>query len=240
MPRPLLLAAQVLVPLLVVLVFVRVVDLGASLRLLAGVEPPRFAAVLALFGMGQVLSCVRWRLALSQMVPSPPPVAALLRLYLIGMFVDLGLPSMAGGDVVRAELTQRRIGTRGDAYASILADRLIGLLAVILLAVVATLLTSTLFGGELRRFVAAAALASALALALLFPLLTRLSARARGGPFGRFLDALLVLARRPGSWRRASPSPWPCRPWPWSRRSRCSPGRWRSTSRSRCISCWCP
>ena len=195
--RPILRAVRILVPLAAILVLVRTVDLGSALRLLADVEPVRIAAVLALFGMGQVLSCLRWRLALGQIVPSPPGVATLLRLYFIGMFVNLGLPTMAGGDVVRAELMRRHVGARGDAYASIIADRIIGLFAVVLLAVVAMLVASALFGSDVRRLVVAAALASALALALLAVTAIRLSGRERGGPFGRFLDALLLLARKP-------------------------------------------
>jgi uncharacterized membrane protein YbhN (UPF0104 family) len=190
-------ALRFLVPLAAVLVLARVVDLGGALRIAARVEPARFAAVLALFGIGQVLSCLRWRLALGQIAPSPPGIPTLLRLYLIGMFVNLGLPTMAGGDVVRAELTRRHVGARGDAYASILADRLIGLLAVVLLALVATLFARTLFGPEVRRLVLAAAVVFALMLAALAPVLVRLRGRAGGGPFGRFVDALLLLARRP-------------------------------------------
>jgi uncharacterized membrane protein YbhN (UPF0104 family) len=134
---------------------------------------------------------------LGQIAPAPPGIPTLLRLYLIGMFVNLGLPTMAGGDVVRAELMRHHIGARGGAYASILADRLIGLLAVVLLAVAATLFASTLFGTEVRRLVVAAALGLALILAALVPALARLNGHARVGPFRRFLDALLLLARKP-------------------------------------------
>ena len=195
--RPIARAIRLLPLLAIVAVLARTVDLRGALGLLAGVDAPSVVAALALFGIGQVLSCVRWRLALSQMVPSPPGLATLLRLYLVGMFVNLGLPTMAGGDVVRAELVRRHVGTRGDAYASILADRLIGLLAVALLAAAAMVFASALFESDVRRFVAAAALVCALVLALLVPFVIRLRARAGVGPFGRFLAALLLLARKP-------------------------------------------
>ena len=200
MARPwwlLLRAGRLLVPLAAILVLMRVVDLESAFRLLAGIEPLRLAAVLALFGVGQILSCLRWRLALAQIVPSPPGIGRLLRLYLIGMFVNLGLPTMAGGDVVRAELMRRRVGTRGDAYASVLAERLIGLLAVVLLAVLAASFASGLLGADVRRLVVAAALVFALVLAAMIPAVIRFGGSAQAGRFGRFLDALLLLARRP-------------------------------------------
>ncbi len=179
-------------------VLVRIVDLGDALGVLADVEPPLALAALALFGVGQVLSCLRWRLALSQLVPSPPAIGTLLRLYLIGMFVNLGIPTMTGGDIVRAELVRRLIGAGGGAYASIFVDRLIGVVAVVIVAAGAVLLAGGLIDAETRRLVAAAAFALSVALALLLFGLHRYGGASRLASLNAFLDALRLLARRPG------------------------------------------
>ena len=104
---------------------------------------------------------------------------------------------MAGGDVVRAELIRRHIGARGDAYASILADRLIGLLAVVLLAVVATLFARRPVRDRRaplrRRGRTRLCPDSGGPRPCLHPLEPPRAER----PFGRFFDALLLLARKP-------------------------------------------
>lgn len=179
------------------LVLSRLVDPRAAFAVLAGVEPLRLVPVAALFGLALGLSSLRWRLSLGQMVDRPPPVLTLLRLYLIGLFVNLGLPTMAGGDVVRAEMLRPMIGERGGAYASILADRLIGLVAVAVLAVAALAAATAGIGADTRRAGAAAALILLGGAVLAIAGLARLGRARRWRRIDPFLDALAALARRP-------------------------------------------
>lgn len=186
-----------LVPVAAALILYHTIDLAGALRLLVDVGPWRFFVVFVLFMTGQVMSAFRWRLALRQITPTPPTIMTLLRLYLIGMFVNLGLPTMIGGDVARAELTRRHLGGRGDAYATILADRVVGLVAVILLAFVAVLFGGTAFTAEMRQPVLIVAAVTVVLLALLVPAVGRWDVEALRGRFSRFVDALLLLGRRP-------------------------------------------
>ena len=140
---------------------------------------------------------MRWRLSLGQMVDRPPPVLTLLRLYLIGLFVNLGLPTMAGGDVVRAEMLRPMIGERGGAYASILADRLIGLVAVAGLAFVALAAATAGIGADTRRAGAGAAMILLGGAVLAVAVLARLGTVRRWRRIDAFLDGLAALARRP-------------------------------------------
>ena len=189
---------RLLVLAVLVEILLRTVDLGAAGSLLLSLPGWMVFAALLLFGAGQVLSTYRWRLVLQEIHGDPPPLLSLLRLYLIGMFVNLGLPTMAGGDVARAELLRRRAGSGGGVYASVLADRLIGLTAVILLAFIASMLAGNALGEEIGgpvRLVSGVGLAGlalfavALRTDLRFPL---------PRPLRLLVDALGLLARRPG------------------------------------------
>lgn len=173
------------------------VDFTGALAVLARIQPLWLVPVLGLFGLGQILSCVRWRLSLAQMTASPPPILALLRLYLIGMFVNLGIPTMAGGDIARAELARGLTGNRGSAYASVLADRLIGAFAVVVVAFSALFLSSGIVDGQTRSIATFAGLVLLIGLAV-----TTLALHLTGGTRGwrhldPFFEALRSLATRP-------------------------------------------
>lgn len=176
----------------------RTVDFGAALAVLRRVDPLGALPVVVLFGIGQILSCLRWRLSLAQMVAVPPSVPTLLRLYLIGMFVNLGIPTTAGGDVARAEIVRGLTGSRGSAYASVLADRMIGALAVVLVALGALAWGGGTVAPETRRTALSAALAVAAALALAALALHRAGLHRRWPRLAAFGDALRALACRPG------------------------------------------
>ncbi|SPH16610.1 hypothetical protein DEA8626_00120 [Defluviimonas aquaemixtae] len=174
-----------------------IMNFGETLAVLGASEPSLVAAAMVLFGVGQVLSCVRWRLTLSQIIAAPPRVLMLLRLYLIGMFVNLGLPTMTGGDIVRAELLRRFGGGRGGAYASIFADRLVGVLAVVLVAIGAIALAGDRIDGQSRHLVLVALLGLTCALVVFVLVFSWSRARLRWPALGTFFEALRLLRRRP-------------------------------------------
>ena len=89
---------------------------------------PRFVAGLAL-GLALILAGLavasrRWRVIIG---PGAPPAGFLWRLYLIGSFFSLFLPTAVGGDAVRAAAAARASGT-GTAVASVFLDRMFGVL----------------------------------------------------------------------------------------------------------------
>lgn len=103
-------------------------DLGASTlrwdaRAAAGV-----IAAFALAAAAQGLSAARWRLVLG--ADDAPPFGRLLRLYLVGQFFSLFLPTSVGGDAVRAVAVSR--GARRPAWAvsSVIFERFLGVLAL--------------------------------------------------------------------------------------------------------------
>jgi uncharacterized membrane protein YbhN (UPF0104 family) len=87
------------------------------------------AAAVALVALAQVLSAARWRLVLGP--DDAPPFDRLLRLYLVGQFFSLFLPTSVGGDAVRAVAVSR--GARRPAWAvsSVVFERLLGVVALV-------------------------------------------------------------------------------------------------------------
>jgi uncharacterized membrane protein YbhN (UPF0104 family) len=81
-----------------------------------------------------VLACVwRWRVLLrAQQVPVPE--RTLLGSFLVALFFNNFLPSNIGGDVIRIRDTARAAGSKTLATTVILADRVIGLIGMVLVA----------------------------------------------------------------------------------------------------------
>lgn len=101
-------------------------------RLLAGV-----LAAAALLMAGQAVAALRWKVVLGA---GSPPWAYLTRLYYIGAFFSLFLPTVVGGDVVRAAAAAQATRRPGGVVASVLVDRLLGVLALVVYGLVGILL----------------------------------------------------------------------------------------------------
>ena len=91
-------------------------------RLLTGSLAAVLLVALALF-----FSAVRWKLVLG---PHGPRVGVLWRLYVIGWFFSLFLPTSIGGDAVRTVALARSRTSTGAAISSVLIERLLGVAAL--------------------------------------------------------------------------------------------------------------
>jgi glycosyltransferase 2 family protein len=145
------------------------------------------------------LMALRWRLLLSAK-GIDAPIAWLTRTYFVALFAGQFLPAAIGGDAVRAVELGRRTRDAPEAVASVLIDRLVGLLSLVIFAITAV----AVGGGSTRRpgvlaAEAAFGVAAAGALALLFSSRLRgvvaraLEPRSDGHRLaagGRFYDAL--------------------------------------------------
>jgi glycosyltransferase 2 family protein len=85
------------------------------------------AGTVALLCVALVLSSVRWWLVLGS---DAPPLAYLCRMYFIGGFFSLFLPTSVGGDAVRAVAVARASSRAGVAIASVVVERMLGLAAM--------------------------------------------------------------------------------------------------------------
>jgi uncharacterized protein (TIRG00374 family) len=104
------------------------------LRVFRGLAPRSLLAALALLLVGHVIVVTRWwRLLCVAGVGARWWDA--FRLAFLGLFFNLVVPGLTGGDVVKAVLVAKENpGKRADALVSVAVDRLVGLLALAFLA----------------------------------------------------------------------------------------------------------
>lgn len=98
--------------------------------------------------LSQALAALRWRWVLG---PGAPPWLELFRLYLIGSAFSLFLPTSVGGDAVRIAALARRTGKSAEAVASVVLDRLLGVVALILLAAIGVALRPGILEALIHR-----------------------------------------------------------------------------------------
>jgi uncharacterized membrane protein YbhN (UPF0104 family) len=86
------------------------------------------AAAVTLIVVAQLYSALRWKVILGSPVLT---WGYLFRLYLIGAFFSLFLPTSIGGDAVRTTAAARSTGRTGEVISSVLLDRLFGVGALV-------------------------------------------------------------------------------------------------------------
>ncbi len=93
-------------------------------------------AGIALYAAGQALSALKWKLLLRP-AGLDTTYARLVGFYFTGMFFNLFLPTIVGGDAVKALLLARETRAPARATISVFMERNTGLAALLVIAVVA-------------------------------------------------------------------------------------------------------
>lgn len=106
---------------------------GSLLHVLIQERPAYFLTAVLLYVAGQVMSAYRWQL-LAGVGGLAGPFPEFFAFYFIGMFTNLFVPGLVGGDAARALYLSRRHSQLGKAAASVVADRGVGLVALTWLA----------------------------------------------------------------------------------------------------------
>lgn len=117
-------------------------------------------AAIALVLVDRALMAWRWMVLLCALSPGTrPPFPAVLRIFFVSTFVGSFLPSLAG-DVYRAYSLSRLRVSGMESAASVLMDRALGILSMVLVAVAAAASTPSVveFPGVLPTIVGAAAI----------------------------------------------------------------------------------
>src|SRR3954452_22280808 len=112
-------------------------DARALTSRLAAARLEYVAAGVLLYGAGQALSAWKWRLLLRPVGLGAVGYGRLLAFYFIGMFFNLFLPTVVGGDAVKAWLLARETGAVARSTVSVFMERNLGLLALLTIAIVA-------------------------------------------------------------------------------------------------------
>ncbi|MFZ2519687.1 MAG: lysylphosphatidylglycerol synthase transmembrane domain-containing protein [Anaerolineae bacterium] len=132
-------------------------------------------ALIAYFG-AIVMNTAKWAVLLRAQVPGVP-FGALLRYTFIGVFFNNILPANIGGDVMRGYGLSAYTESKLDAAASVIVDRLVGLMAFVSSAVVAALIA--IYTTHLPDLVVVGAVAIVALAALVFAFAVLFSRRLR-------------------------------------------------------------
>lgn len=123
---------------LYVVIFYWFVDERALLSRLASAQLGFVAAGAGIYAGGQLLSALKWRVLLKPvgLGASYPRLAAF---YFIGMFFNIFLPTIVGGDAVKAVMLARETQAPARAAMSVFMERNLGLVALLTIATVAAM-----------------------------------------------------------------------------------------------------
>jgi glycosyltransferase 2 family protein len=152
----------------------------------------------ALVAVDRVLMAYRWLTLLAPLDPARrPPLGTVMRIFFVSTFVGTFLPASIGGDAVRAYgLSKEGIGGV-DAVASVLMDRLLGVVSILIVAIAGAMLARHLI--DIRALFPALALLTVTCAAALAVVFSPRAAAAVAGvlallPRGRETATRLVTA----------------------------------------------
>ncbi len=103
-----------------------------------------FLGLSLLYLFAQLISSIRWSMVIGSLGKKENPLY-LFKIYLMGMFANLFLPSTIGGDTIKGYIISKRIGVR-CAISSIFLERYNGLVVLLLISFISALLFYDLFG----------------------------------------------------------------------------------------------
>jgi uncharacterized protein (TIRG00374 family) len=145
-------------------------DLSAVMQAARGADLRFIFLACALVIADRALMAYRWLALLSPLGPgNRPPFSAVMRIFFVSTFVGTFLPASVGGDAVRAYGLSKEGVTGVDAVASVLIDRLLGIVSILIVATVGLFLARDLI--DVTMFVGLLAIVAVLcaaALALVF------------------------------------------------------------------------
>jgi len=106
---------------------------GEAASALAGASPRHLAAAVALVLADRSLMAFRWLVLLRPLAAARPPFADVLRVFFVSTFVGTFLPASVGGDAVRAYALSRYGVALASSVASVVLDRMFGIVSVLLI-----------------------------------------------------------------------------------------------------------
>ena len=179
-------------------------DPSAVVAAAAGVDWRWIGVAVLLVLVDRALMAYRW-VALLCTIESErrPPIGPLLRVFFVSTFVGTFLPASIGGDIVRSYGLARLDVDAGDAVASVLMDRLLGVASILLMAVAGLALARDLAGNTaiVTGLIVAAAACVAMLLLIFSPkaaaLVSRLPFRTIRHTGARLVESIRKYAAHP-------------------------------------------
>ena len=109
-------------------------DVHKILTILIGTEPHFIIFSILLFSIAVFVISYRWKILLATHSVSIP-FSKTTAFYLIGFFFNNFLPTLIGLDMIRAVYASNSYGKKAECFASVISEKVIGLLAILLLGV---------------------------------------------------------------------------------------------------------
>ena len=122
---------RALVTLVVLAITLSRIDLSDALRVLGRLTPRPLIIVAALLVVDRLVMIWRW-IALLRATGQSISLKSAAWIYLVSSFVGAFLPAGVGADLARAYTLTQRTSQGGQAVASVAADRLLGLISILL------------------------------------------------------------------------------------------------------------
>ena len=130
--RPLIPILKLLFTILLLFLVFQSIDISKISNDLSGFNWKSMALLLVACWLGQLLCSERWRI-LAASLKMHGSYRGFVQMYFAGMFFNIGLPSLIGGDAVKAFILSRRSGKPVHVgLASVLQDRAAGLITLLL------------------------------------------------------------------------------------------------------------
>ncbi len=123
-------------------------DLGRVASILGRIHPAVALGLLLLLTFDRFLMAWKWALLL-RVVGVHLPLTLVIRFYYQGSLTGLFLPSSIGGDLLRAGWVAQASGVKHGAFASLLMEKLIGLVGGVIWAIFGAVVLALHFHGEL-------------------------------------------------------------------------------------------
>ena len=130
---------KIIVSLSILAFLFREADVGNVLSIILSMDFPLFLLAVFLQVVAQTVYTYRWSLFLPN-AGIDMPFLRLVSLYYIGMFFNIFLPTVVGGDVVKVYYLYRLSGKGGNSMASVFLDRFTGFFALVIIAFTSLLL----------------------------------------------------------------------------------------------------
>jgi len=128
---------KVLVSALLLYLVFRSVDLSKIRHDLANLSATHLVTLLLVCWLGQMLCAQRWRLFAASL-GMPGNYRSFFQMYFVGMLFNVGMPSLVGGDLIKAYMVSRKSRSPlRSGLASVLQERAAGLISLLAYGTVA-------------------------------------------------------------------------------------------------------
>lgn len=133
---------KIVVSLGLMAVILQMVDLGTMKDVFRRADWLMLFAGFAIFIAAQIMRAIRWHILVACHAPDVPMKSTINALF-VGLFFNMFLPAELGGDVVRGIWLDKKVGSRSATFASVLADRVMGMLTMASMGLLALVMGAT-------------------------------------------------------------------------------------------------